>query len=217
MKNIQFLFIVALGFFSFDSFAGSDSDSSKHTSFFFSIDYRNSFITSSDAHVIGFRGGAEVNKKFRVGGGYHFLNSEIIKKISIDGADINTEVRLRYGSVSAEYVLFTATSWQVTAPVIFGFGESAFIPPVTFGIRAKHFTLFLEPALTFQYNIIPFIGIGTGIGYRFMPVGDSSLRPTFATPLYDVRIKILMDDVIEALFPNGLWKKKSNGEKSSGP
>lgn len=198
-KYLTVLVFAVLGGRCFAQVAGPDNDSSAHR-FFFTIDYRNSFIRSTDAHVIGFRFGREVSKNFRIGVGYHFLNSEIIKTTAFDNVITNAQVRLRYGSISAEYVLLSGTFWQLSAPVALGAGESAFIPPAIYGIQEKHFTMFVEPALTFQYNLIPFIGLGTGIGYRFMPAGDNSLRSTFETPVYDFKIKILLDDVIEVLF-----------------
>ncbi|MBK5286114.1 MAG: hypothetical protein JJE25_12000 [Bacteroidia bacterium] len=205
LSTQRFLFFFLFGFFSLNSFAGSGSDTtaSTRTSIFFSVDYRNSFITSTEAHVIGFRTGLELNNKFKLGVGYNYLTSEIVKTIQIESTRTNAQVRLRYGSVSAEYVLLSSELWQITAPLVLGFGESAFVPPANkYGITGKHFAMFVEPSVTIQYNIIPFIGIGTGFGYRFMPAGDSSLRSAFATPIYDFRIKLLMDEVIEAIFPN---------------
>ena len=222
-KILRFLFILSFGFYSCESFAGiyaeGDEGKIKRTTFFFSADSRNSFITSTEAHLIGFRAGAEINNRLRLGIGYHYLSSEIVRTIPIDESiKTNAQIRLRYGSVSAEYVLYDSDLWQITAPLIVGFGESSFIPPASkYGIMRRQFTLLLEPSLTVQYNLIPFIGIGTGIGYRIMPVGDSSLRSTFATPLYDFRIKLLINEVIEAVFPNGLWKKKNAEEKNSAP
>lgn len=180
---------------------------------FFSMDYRNGFIRSSEAHIVGFRGGVEIDQKYRLGAGYHYLSSEIIRTIpvSLEGSAINTNARvhLRYGSISGEYILFSSELWQVSAPLIIGMGASYYEPPSNKYAETKgQFTFLVEPALTIQYNIIPFIGIGTGIGYRFMPIGDSNLRPVFATPVYDVRLKLLINEVMDALFPNGLWKKK---------
>ncbi len=209
MKLLLYLCIFLFTVFPSKCFPGNEGlpdDSSAHK-FFFTIDYRNSFITSTEAHVIGFRVGKELSKKIRIGVGYHFLNSEIIRTISFDNVMANAQVRLRYGSMSAEYVLLSGTLWQLTTPVLLGFGESAYVPPVVYGIREKHFTMLIEPSLTFQYNIIPFIGIGTGIGYRFMPAGGSALRSAFETPLYDFRIKILIDDVMEVLFPRSVNKE----------
>jgi hypothetical protein len=193
--------------FALKGYSGSGIDSTSKK-IFFSVDYRNSFVSSSDAHVIGFRAGLELNNKFRLGVGYHFLNSEIVKTISIDNSITNAQVRLRYASISCEYVLLSGAFWQLTAPVIFGFGQSAFVPPSDkFGITEKKFTMFIEPALTFQYNVIPFIGIGTGFGYRFMPAGNNNLKDEFQTPVYDLRIKILLDDVMETIFPGTVKKE----------
>lgn len=177
------------------------------------MDYRNGFIRSSEAHIVGFRGGLEIDQKYRLGLGYHYLSSEIIRKIPVntENSTINTNARvhLKYGSISGEYILYNTDLWQVSAPLIMGFGGSYYEPPANKYSETKgQFTFVIEPAVTVQYNIIPFIGIGTGIGYRFMPIGDSNLRPVFATPVYDLRLKLLLNEVTEALFPNGLWKKK---------
>jgi hypothetical protein len=193
-----------------DVFPVDDSASKK---IFFSMDYRNGFIRSDEAHVVGFRGGVEIGQKYRLGVGYHYLSSEVIRTIPVntENTTINTNARvhLRYGSISGEYILFTSELWQISAPLILGAGASFYEPPSNKYSETKgKFTFVVEPAVTIQYNIIPFIGIGTGIGYRFMPIGDSNLRPVFATPVYDVRLKLLLNEVSEALFPNGLWKKK---------
>jgi hypothetical protein len=155
----------------------------------------------------------EVGQKYRLGVGYHYLSSEIVRNIPVSSesgtVNTNARVRLRYGTLSAEYILFSNDLWQVSAPLMLGMGASFYEPPSNkYAKTDGQFTFLIEPAVTVQYNIIPFIGIGTGIGYRFMPVGDSSLRPVFATPVYDVRLKLLMNEVADALFPNGLWKKK---------
>jgi len=205
LTKLWLLLFSLLGFFSLISLAQpvSDSPAATRTSIFFSVDYRNSFITSTEAHIIGFRSGLELNNKLRLGIGYNYLTSEIVRTIPIENTITNAQARLRYGSISAEYVLLNSDLWQITAPLIIGFGESAYVPPANkYGITGKHFTMFVEPSVTIQYNIIPFIGIGTGFGYRFMPAGDSSLRSAFATPIYDFRIKLLMDEIIEAIFPN---------------
>jgi hypothetical protein len=218
MKHLLLFYVCVCTLFPAKCFSveGGEEPHLPWNRFFFTIDYRNSFITSSDAHVIGFRSGVELNNKFRFGIGYHYLSTEIIETIAFDQAITNAQVRLRYGSISGEYVLLNGPLWQLSAPVLLGFGESAYIPPARFGTKGKKFTIFIEPAITFQYNIIPFIGIGTGIGYRFMPAGDSNLRPLFETPVYDVRIRILLNDVMEVIFPNGVWKKKTETEDRSG-
>src|SRR5258706_15895331 len=216
MAHQKYLYIFLFTILSVKCFSQTDGlpvDDSPSKKVFFSMDYRNGFIRSTEAHVVGFRAGVEVGQKYRLGVGYHYLSSEIIRGIPVmqEGATINTNARvhLRYGSVSAEYILFTSELWQVSGPLILGIGSSYYEPPSNkYPETNRQFTLVIEPAVTAQYNIIPFIGLGTGIGYRFMPAGDGNLRSVFATPAYDLRLKLLMNEVAEALFPNGLWKKK---------
>src|SRR5215510_3688095 len=82
-----------------DVFPVNESASKK---IFFSMDYRNGFIRSTEAHVVGFRAGVEIDEKYRLGLGYHYLSSEIIRSIPVnaESATINTNARvhLRYGS-----------------------------------------------------------------------------------------------------------------------
>jgi hypothetical protein len=215
MKNYKHLFIFLFTIISIKCFSQTLPLEGEGASkkIFFSMDYRNSFITSSEARVTGFRTGVEVGQKYRLGVGYHYLSSEIVRNIPVDlesgTVNTNARVRLRYGSISGEYILFNSELWQVSAPLTLGMGASFYEPPSNKYERTKgEFTFLVEPAVTIQYNIIPFIGIGTGIGYRFMPIGDPNLRSAFATPVYDVRLKLLMNEVVEALFPNGLCKKK---------
>ena len=212
----KYLFTCLFTFLSVKCFSQTDVmpvDDSGSKKIFFSMDYRNGFITSSEAHITGLRLGVEMDEKYRLAVGYHYLSSEIVRYIPLNAesgmVSTNARVHLRYGSLSGEYILFTSDLWQVSAPLILGMGASYYEPPSNKYAETKgKFTFLVEPSVTVQYNIIPFIGIGTGIGYRFMPVGDSDLRSAFATPVYDVRLKLLMNEVVEALFPNGLWKKK---------
>jgi hypothetical protein len=218
MRNYPYLIACLFTVLSVKCFAQTDVlpiDNSASKKIFFSMDYRNGFIRSDEAHVVGFRAGVELNQKYRFGVGYHYLSSEIIRSIPVntENATFNTNARvhLRYGSISGEYILFTNELWQISAPVVLGAGASYYEPPASKYAETKgKFTMVIEPAVTIQYNIIPFIGIGTGIGYRFMPLGDTNLRSVFATPVYDVRLKLLLNEVTEALFPNGLWKKKQH-------
>ena len=216
MRHLKYVYLLLFTFLSVKCFSQIDNvpiDDSGSKKIFFSMDYRNGFITSTEAHITGFRAGVELGQKYRLGVGYHYLSSEVVRTIpvNVEAGMINTNARvhLRYGSVSGEYILFSNDLWQISAPLIVGMGASYYEPPSNkYPQTNKKFTVLVEPAVTVQYNIIPFIGIGTGIGYRIMPVGDSSLRPVFATPVYDVRLKLLMSEVAEVLFPNGLWKKK---------
>jgi hypothetical protein len=40
-----------------------------------------------------------------------------------------------------------------------------------------------------------------------MPSGNSNLQKEFQTPVYDLRIRILIDEVIEAIFPGTVEKE----------
>jgi hypothetical protein len=72
MRLKTYLIIGLFTFLSVKCFAQVDMlplDESSSKKIFFSMDYRNSFIRSSEAHVIGFRAGIEVGEKYRFGVG----------------------------------------------------------------------------------------------------------------------------------------------------
>ncbi len=139
MRYQTYLYAILFTLLSVKCFAQTDVlpiDDSTSKKIFFSMDYRNGFIRSDEAHVVGFRAGVEIKQKYRLGVGYHYLSSEVIRNIPVilenDGiGNTNARVHLRYGSISGEYILFTSELWQISAPLILGAGASYYEPPAS--------------------------------------------------------------------------------------
>src|SRR5215510_5711372 len=109
MPHQRYFYVFLFTFLSVKCFSQTDvlpvsDDASKKI--FFSVDYRNGFIRSDEAHIVGFRGGIEVDQRYRLGVGYHYLTSEVIRTIPVQAendaiVNTNARVHLRYGSISA--------------------------------------------------------------------------------------------------------------------
>ena len=59
---------------------------------------------------------------------------------------------------------------------------------------------FYEPAITFEYIVLKYIGIGGGIGFRLMFIGNKRLNDNFTAPFYLLRAKIFFGDVLKDIL-----------------
>ena len=55
----------------------------------------------------------------------------------------------------------------------------------------KKFVLFYEPYSVGLYKPIPWIGVGFGVGYRLVFVGNNSLAENLNSPIYVFKVKLL--------------------------
>jgi len=191
----------------------------KKPKFFFNFTQYNSFINRQSANISGIKAGLEFNEKVRLGLGYGWLNSDIVDKIVIDKNDMsyqtNGQLKFNFISTSFEYEFYTNDSWHLSVPLVVGAGGAhyEYIDRITkdrTATKNSHIVLF-EPTVNAQYNIINWVGISGGLGYRFALNASKDYRKNFSSPIYVIQLKIFFDEIYRDLFPNGLLKKKDAG------
>ena len=174
--------------------------------FFFQLDSYNSIVTGARANAKGIKTGLDFNKKVRLGVGYFWLNPDVVEKRIINDDDtVRAQLKSRYFTLGAEYVLLNDNPWQVTLPFHFGFGKSFFVYPDTLTKKderiASNSIVLFEPAVTGHYKVIKWVGVGFGVGYRIMLKNNPEVRDNFNSPLYVLRIKIFFDEIYYSVFP----------------
>jgi len=166
----------------------------------FKIDSRNSFISRSNARVVGLKLGVQFDDKLSFGFGYNRLWSKIKRTAIINGLERVTELRFHHISPYSEYVFFRDERWELSIPVQFGFG-STFLSSETLDKKyKKKFVLSYEPAITVQYRFMKYLGAGIGIGYRLMIIDNPSIDEQFTSPVYLLKFRLYFED-----FVNDLW------------
>jgi len=164
----------------------------------FRIDTRNSFITHFYARIIGIKLGLDFNKTVKVGVGYNWLSSEIYKQNDKN----NAQLKFWYLSPYLEYTFYRKEKWELSIPVLLGFGSSFYERINSTGhlvITDKHFMTLYEPYMTGQYKIIPWMGLGFGVGYRLIIIGSKESYSQLSSPIYVLKIKVLLGEIYRSM------------------
>lgn len=160
------------------------------------IGTRNSFITNSFMKMRGIYIGLNFNDVTRVGLGYNWLATDVVRPLQLDGVGVQNnegELKMRYLSPYMEYTFLRKRRYNFSIPVQVGLGNAFFkyrdlegkkqtTDPVT--------VAFYEPALTGEYIVLRFIGLGAGVGYRLMFIGGKHLDDNFNAPVYMIKFKL---------------------------
>lgn len=168
------------------------------------FDSRNSFVASQNAHIFGIKIGWEYNDAIKLGIGYNRLDSKISKpKYSLNDETMNFDtlestLKFEYLSPFFEYVFFKTKRWEHAIPVQIGIGNSRYEYIDKAGI--VHYenyrpVVLYEPAMTTQFKIFPWIGLGAGVGYRLILVGNRQINENLNSPIYVFRVKVFLGDL----------------------
>jgi hypothetical protein len=187
----------------------------KKPKFFFNFTQYNSFINRESANFSGVRAGLEFNKKARVAVGYSWLYSDIVDRISVSKNDVsyttNGQLKFNYVNTSFEYEFYSDYPWHVSVPLVVGAGGAHYEYIDRFTrerVTTDNFPVVLfEPSVNATYNIIDWVGISGGLGYRVALNASKGLKKNFNSPIYVIQLKIFFDEIYKEMFPNGIKSK----------
>lgn len=173
------------------------------------LDTRNSFVGTRAVRVRGVKLGANYNDVSKVGIGYHWIQPKFDKNIALD-TENGTEVvvaklRLEYLAPFYEYTFYKRKKLEVSIPVQMGIGRSYY----RYKRNDRKHNLFnkpvilYEPAMAVLYKPIPWAGIGFGVGYRLMLLGNKEIDENFTSPIYVLKFNLFV-----SYFYNRYLKKK---------
>lgn len=187
----------------------------KKPKFFFNFTQYNSFINRETANVSGIRAGLEFNEKVRIAVGYSWLYSDIVDKINVSRNDLsyqtNGQLKFNYINTSFEYEVYSDYPWHISIPLVVGAGGAHYEYVDRFSnerIKTSGSTVVLfEPSVNAQYNIIDWVGISGGLGYRVALNASSEFKKNLNSPIYVIQLKFFFNEIYKEVFPNGLKRK----------
>ncbi len=169
--------------------------------FEFRMDSRHSFINQKGVKTAGVKVGIQFAEKLSFGLGYNQLWSPRTGIILEN--KVETKVQLGFFNFSpyVEYVFFRDKKWELSIPVQIGLGSSYYSIKSGSGKEKlrNDFVMSYEPAITFQYRLLRYFGVGLGIGYRFMVIPNSKLEEKFTSPVYIFKTRIYFQDILRDL------------------
>lgn len=156
----------------------------------------NSFITNNIAKFRAIQLGLNFDNVTKVGIGYNWLASNINRPLVINGENIvgnQGELRMRYVAPFIEYTFLEREKYLMTIPVQIGIGSGNFKYKLEDGSKLmteKVAIGFYEPGMTFEYKLWKYLGVGAGIGYRLMFIGNKNFEDQFTSPTYSIKVKL---------------------------
>ena len=168
------------------------------------LDSRHSFISKREVNIIGLRLGLNYNDRVRFSFGLYFLETPFYRsQILSSGDTITSKLGFAYMAMACEYVLFKTRRWEISVPFYAGLGTTSLI-----GLDSltRGPILPLETSVNALYKIFPWIGIGWGVGYRYMFINNRKVPENFNNPIYIISVKLYFGVLYRVIFK----KKKSD-------
>lgn len=179
------------------------------------FDNKNSFIGSKAVQFNGILATIQIGHKSRLGGGYYALarNSRFTALSGNNGIDTLVMVQnFRYYSMEYHYILLDTKHWEVYFPFELGLGgvitsnESSRATPIKRALPAQVLNL----GAMGYYKLFSFIGLGGGVGYRYVRLGSrpNTIADDLNRPTYSIRIKLYLGNLIRTIFHNDIKRKE---------
>lgn len=177
--------------------------------FFLKFDTKNSFITNTRADIWGVKTGIQFARKIKTGIGYSWLHTKLEKNIIITPDTVSALLTFNYPELYFEYVFYSTRRWEFSIPLQLAAGNSFYRYSLNGSkfVQDKHIMMLYEPAVSLQYKIVRWFGIGGDIGYRLVLVRNKAIPENFNSPLYSFKALIYYDELYEMIFKKPLFKK----------
>ena len=171
------------------------------------FDSRRSFISRRDVKVFGVRAGLDLQGKARLGFGMYFLRSPFFRTFHWENPagtrdTLISQLNFNYMTVFFEPVVLSTKRWEVSVPLHIGIGEAFYRGPKEFAPSTPKTILLAEGSVIGHYKILPWIGIGGGVGFRQMLRANTYLREDFNAPIYMLNLKLFTGYILRKIFPN---------------
>jgi hypothetical protein len=179
---------------------------------------RNSFVNNNRAQVLGIQIGLNFADNVSFGIGYNQLYSSssiFDKKIFYQNNNnitnmTNANLQLTYFSAWAEYVYYRNHKWQFSIPFQIGIGQAYYKYTLNNELKKidENVIFVYEPAVSVEYKITKWLGVGSDIGFRFILTNYNHLNEKLNSPTYAFNLLIYYSEIYKSLKKEKeKWKK----------
>lgn len=185
---------------------------------FATLNSRNSFVDNSIVNVFGVIAGIKYGNKLRFGIGYNQLynppkklnqNVEYINELGKPYI-IEKGLKFYYVSAAIEYIFHKSKHWELGMLLQIGLGES-YYQYTLYGekiITNRNLNFIYEPAISVEYRVFKWVGVGADFGYRFMFANTKKLNQQLNSPIITIDLMIYYREIFKSLFPKSKLSKK---------
>ncbi len=176
---------------------------------FVKLDSRNSFISNSRAKILGAKLGLNYANRLYFGVGYNQLDppaKDFDKQVYyINSTNIRDSatatLKLFYISTHAEYTYYQTKNWNLSILLQLGIGKTYYqylLSGQKININ-ENFIFIYEPAISIEYKIIRWAGIGADVGFRFMFADYKNINQKFNSPTYAFKLLIYYNEIYKSI------------------
>jgi len=148
----------------------------------------------------------EFNERFRIGGGFSNLSknhSPFLDRNINDGDSVYlAKLKFNYIAYFVEYVFYNRKKWEFSVPIQLGIGSSKYQYTDKDGNEKdvdKNVIILYEPAITGQFKITRWFGVGVGAGFRIMLLNNKAIEEGFNSPIYIFKLKVFFGEIYKAV------------------
>lgn len=155
------------------------------------LDSKFSFVSNQLVSMRGVKAGVNFNNRIKLGVGYSWMKNNFkFDNPSILINNENYDLRYSYVSIFSDYNFYNDKKWSFLFNTDFAV--------VKLGYKNKESSIFdflsygavIEPSFISEYDLIKYITLGSGFGYRFVFRESNNIAEKFSAPLFIIRIKI---------------------------
>lgn len=180
------------------------------------LDTRNSFISNSRAKILGFKLGLNYANRLHFGLGYNQLyppakdfDEKIYFSNSLGTADSSiAALKLLYISTHAEYAYYQTGNWNLSILFQLGAGKTyyQYLRNNQKNRTNERFIFIYEPAISMEYKLAKWVGLGVDAGFRFMITDYRKINGKFNSPTYAFKLLIYYNEIYKSVS-NEIKKK----------
>jgi hypothetical protein len=173
---------------------------------FIKLDSRNSFISNSRAKITGCKLGVDYAHRLQFGLGFNLLRpspsyfDKTITYVNSDGfaASAIGALKLWYVSAHTEYAYYKTPQWRLSILLQLGGGKTYYQYLNLVGQKKQDqqsLVFIYEPAISIEYKVIRWLGVGADTGFRFMVTNYNNVNQKFNSPTYAFKLLIYYNEI----------------------
>ncbi|RMG80020.1 MAG: hypothetical protein D6707_07110 [Bacteroidetes bacterium] len=186
-----------------------NKEEKKHsTKFLLNFDNYRSQVAKQWVKFNGLRIGIEIDDVIRTGFGFYGM-SEGVTVTNSDQTEENL-INYRYNNFFVEAVVYENYKWELVVNSAIGKGKGNVVSTNLITQTAK--TVQIPETRVFTigagalYKIVPWLGVGLGIGGRKLLTDDELLNKGLSSPFYAIKVKLILSEIIKAVFKPEKYK-----------
>ncbi|MCT4582735.1 MAG: hypothetical protein N4A35_15070 [Flavobacteriales bacterium] len=159
--------------------------------FLMKLDSKFSFVSNQLVTMNGVKAGLNFKSKIKLGLGYSWMKNNFT--FDNPNAIVNNEnydLRYSYVSVFGDYNFYKKNKWSYLLNTDLAIVKLGYKNRQTKQFDYQSFGSVLEPSLIGEYNLIKYLVIGSGIGYRFVFRESNNITEKFSAPIVILRLKV---------------------------